>query len=106
MKVNFLASKTSQILICDLVLLFKKCCIQFLGLLEFILQYLSVLIFTCMISLTKFLDFAIVEALTTFKRAIFEDPMLVLLNWNPMVLDPCNWDGVYCSIAGDHVVKM
>ena len=59
-----------------------------------------------MISLTKFLDFAIVEALTAFKRAIFEDPLLVLLNWSPLVLDPCNWDGVYCSIAGDHVVKM
>ncbi|XP_047940352.1 probable LRR receptor-like serine/threonine-protein kinase At1g63430 [Salvia hispanica] len=47
-----------------------------------------------------------VEALTAFKRAIFEDPLLVLLNWSPLVLDPCNWDGVYCSIAGDHVVKI
>ncbi|KAL1559821.1 putative LRR receptor-like serine/threonine-protein kinase [Salvia divinorum] len=47
-----------------------------------------------------------VEALTAFKRAIFEDPLLVLLNWNPLVSDPCNWDGVYCSIAGDHVVKI
>lgn len=54
----------------------------------------------------KNLDFVIVEALTAFKRAIFEDPLLVLSNWNPLVSDPCNWSGVYCSNAGDHVVKM
>ncbi|XP_047952039.1 probable LRR receptor-like serine/threonine-protein kinase At1g63430 [Salvia hispanica] len=47
-----------------------------------------------------------VEALTAFKRAIFEDPLLVLSNWNPLVSDPCNWSGVYCSNAGDHVVKI
>ncbi|KAH6818229.1 Leucine-rich repeat protein kinase family protein [Perilla frutescens var. frutescens] len=47
-----------------------------------------------------------VEALTAFKRAIFEDPLLALSNWNPLISDPCNWSGVYCSMAGDHVVKI
>ncbi|XP_011080986.1 probable LRR receptor-like serine/threonine-protein kinase At1g63430 [Sesamum indicum] len=47
-----------------------------------------------------------VEALTSFKRAIFEDPLLVLSNWDPLVSDPCNWSGISCSMAGDHVVKL
>ncbi|KAL6496764.1 hypothetical protein OROHE_027326 [Orobanche hederae] len=47
-----------------------------------------------------------VEALTSFKRAIFEDPLLVLSNWNNLDSDPCNWSGVYCSMAGDHVLKL
>ncbi|KAK6137440.1 hypothetical protein DH2020_028797 [Rehmannia glutinosa] len=41
-----------------------------------------------------------------FPRAIFEDPLLVLSNWNPLDSDPCNWYGVYCSMAGDHVLKL
>ncbi|KAK6137618.1 hypothetical protein DH2020_028644 [Rehmannia glutinosa] len=45
-------------------------------------------------------------ALISFKRAIFEDPLLVLSNWNPLDSDPCNWYGVYCSMAGDHVLKL
>ncbi|KAI3468757.1 hypothetical protein Pfo_025420 [Paulownia fortunei] len=47
-----------------------------------------------------------VEALNSFKRAIFEDPLLVLSNWNPLDSDPCNWSGVYCSMAGDHIIKL
>ncbi|KAL7123069.1 hypothetical protein ACP275_01G082900 [Erythranthe tilingii] len=47
-----------------------------------------------------------VEALTSFKRAIFDDPLLVLSNWNPLDSDPCYWFGVSCSMAGDHVVKL
>ncbi|KAL3635517.1 hypothetical protein CASFOL_020064 [Castilleja foliolosa] len=47
-----------------------------------------------------------VEALTSFKRAVFEDPLLVLSNWNPLDSDPCYWSGVYCSMAGDHVLKL
>ncbi|EYU29741.1 hypothetical protein ABFS82_01G076100 [Erythranthe guttata] len=47
-----------------------------------------------------------VEALTSFKRAIFDDPLLVLSNWNPLDSDPCYWFGVSCSIASDHVVKI
>ncbi|KAL0371774.1 UNVERIFIED_CONTAM: putative LRR receptor-like serine/threonine-protein kinase [Sesamum calycinum] len=47
-----------------------------------------------------------VEALTSFKRAIIEDPMLVLSNWNPLDSDPCGWSGISCSVAGDHVIKL
>ncbi|KAK4435309.1 putative LRR receptor-like serine/threonine-protein kinase [Sesamum alatum] len=47
-----------------------------------------------------------VEALNSFKRAIFEDPLLVLSNWNPLDSDPCNWSGISCSMAGDHVIKL
>ncbi|KAK6137502.1 hypothetical protein DH2020_028755 [Rehmannia glutinosa] len=47
-----------------------------------------------------------IGALISFKRAIFEDPLLVLSNWNPLDSDPCNWYGVYCSMAGDHVLKL
>lgn len=47
-----------------------------------------------------------VEALTAFKRAVFEDPLLFLSNWNPLDSDPCYWKGVYCSMAGDHVIKI
>ncbi|PIN01475.1 Serine/threonine protein kinase [Handroanthus impetiginosus] len=47
-----------------------------------------------------------VRALTSFKRAIIEDPLLVMSNWNPLDSDPCNWSGVSCSMAGDHVIKL
>ncbi|KAI3453697.1 hypothetical protein Pfo_010360 [Paulownia fortunei] len=47
-----------------------------------------------------------VEALTSFKRAIIEDPWLVFSNWNPLGSDPCGWSGLSCSMAGDHVVKL
>ncbi|KAL7610607.1 hypothetical protein Lser_V15G09855 [Lactuca serriola] len=45
-----------------------------------------------------------VHALTVFKEAIFDDPLLVLSNWNGLDSDPCNWVGVYCS--DDHVRKV
>lgn len=47
-----------------------------------------------------------VWALTTFKEAIYEDPLMVLSNWNALDADPCDWNGVACSGARDHVVKM
>ncbi|KAL2544099.1 putative LRR receptor-like serine/threonine-protein kinase [Forsythia ovata] len=47
-----------------------------------------------------------VEALTSFKRAIIEDPLLVLSNWNPLDSDPCDWSGISCSMARDHVIKL
>ncbi|XP_073055658.1 probable LRR receptor-like serine/threonine-protein kinase At1g63430 isoform X1 [Primulina eburnea] len=47
-----------------------------------------------------------VEALTSFKRAIIEDPMLILSNWNSLDSDPCEWSCVSCSMAGDHVIKI
>ncbi|CAN1189814.1 Probable LRR receptor-like serine/threonine-protein kinase At1g63430 [Linum perenne] len=47
-----------------------------------------------------------VSALNAFKEAIYEDPLLVLSNWNVVDANPCEWSGVYCSSAGDHVVKI
>ncbi|XP_068306266.1 probable LRR receptor-like serine/threonine-protein kinase At1g63430 [Pyrus communis] len=47
-----------------------------------------------------------VWALTTFKEAIYEDPHLVLSNWNALDADPCAWSGITCSVARDHVIKI
>ncbi|KAF7810264.1 putative LRR receptor-like serine/threonine-protein kinase [Senna tora] len=48
-----------------------------------------------------------VSALTAFKEAIYEDPNLVLSNWNTVdSSDPCDWNGVSCNTARDHVVKL
>ncbi|XP_076947427.1 putative LRR receptor-like serine/threonine-protein kinase At1g63430 [Bidens hawaiensis] len=45
-----------------------------------------------------------VDALNSFKEGIFEDPLLVLRNWNDIDEDPCNWFGVTCS--ANLVVKL
>ncbi|KAK4488262.1 hypothetical protein RD792_004009 [Penstemon davidsonii] len=50
--------------------------------------------------------FCSVEALISFKRAIIEDPFLVLSNWIPLDSNPCGWNGISCSMAGDHVIKL
>ncbi|XP_061373757.1 probable LRR receptor-like serine/threonine-protein kinase At1g63430 [Gastrolobium bilobum] len=47
-----------------------------------------------------------VGALITFKEAVYEDPHLVLSNWNTLDSDPCDWNGVSCTAAGDHVIKL
>ncbi|KAK7251292.1 hypothetical protein RIF29_34349 [Crotalaria pallida] len=47
-----------------------------------------------------------VYALKAFKEAVYEDPHLVLSNWNTLVSDPCEWNGVSCTAAGDHVIKI
>ncbi|XP_059645626.1 probable LRR receptor-like serine/threonine-protein kinase At1g63430 [Cornus florida] len=47
-----------------------------------------------------------VYALNTFKEAIYEDPLLVLSNWNVLDSDPCDWFGISCSIARDRVIKL
>lgn len=47
-----------------------------------------------------------VLALTTFKEAIFEDPHLVMSNWNALDADPCEWSGITCTEARDHVIKL
>nr|AMM43029.1 LRR-RLK [Vernicia montana] len=47
-----------------------------------------------------------VWALTNFKQAIYEDPLRVLSNWNDLDADPCDWFGIFCSFARDHVVKI
>ena len=52
------------------------------------------------------MDFWTVSALTAFKEAIYEDPHMVLSNWNALDADPCGWSGISCSSARDHVVKM
>lgn len=44
-----------------------------------------------------FFFFFAVHALNSFKEGIFEDPFLVLSNWNSFDSDPCNWFGVTCS---------
>ncbi|XP_071707919.1 probable LRR receptor-like serine/threonine-protein kinase At1g63430 [Rutidosis leptorrhynchoides] len=45
-----------------------------------------------------------VHALNSFKQSIFEDPFLVLSNWNSFDSDPCNWFGVTCT--GNQVTKL
>ncbi|MBA0763888.1 hypothetical protein Gotri_013283 [Gossypium trilobum] len=47
-----------------------------------------------------------VWALTTFKEAIYEDPHLVLSNWNALDADPCNWFGITCNPERQHVTKI
>ncbi|KAK8584299.1 hypothetical protein V6N13_109685 [Hibiscus sabdariffa] len=47
-----------------------------------------------------------VWALTTFKEAIYEDPHLVLSNWNALDADPCNWFGITCDQERQHVTKI
>ncbi|XP_074303928.1 putative LRR receptor-like serine/threonine-protein kinase At1g63430 [Silene latifolia] len=47
-----------------------------------------------------------VWALTAFKEAIYEDPYLVLADWNGLDPTPCEWSGISCSIARDHVTKL
>ncbi|CAG7885902.1 unnamed protein product, partial [Brassica rapa] len=37
-----------------------------------------------------------------FKKAIYEDPLLVMSNWNDPYSDPCAWTGITCS--KDHVI--
>ncbi|MFS8003558.1 putative protein kinase RLK-Pelle-LRR-VI-2 family [Helianthus anomalus] len=45
-----------------------------------------------------------VHALNSFKEGIYEDPFLVLSDWNIFDSDPCNWVGVTCS--GNQVTKL
>ncbi|XWS38381.1 hypothetical protein CRYUN_Cryun19dG0126300 [Craigia yunnanensis] len=47
-----------------------------------------------------------VWALTTFKEAIYEDPHLVLSNWNALDADPCEWSGITCNQERQHVIKI
>ncbi|XP_020079882.1 probable LRR receptor-like serine/threonine-protein kinase At1g63430 [Ananas comosus] len=52
------------------------------------------------------LDSQAISALAAFKRAIFEDPLAVLSDWNAQGGDPCNWYGVVCSPSQDLVVSL
>ena len=59
------------------------------------------------IHLIRFVDpLCTVGALRRFKEAIYEDPLLVMSNWNDPNSHPCSWTGVTCSPSKDHVIKM
>ncbi|WOG81233.1 hypothetical protein DCAR_0100378 [Daucus carota subsp. sativus] len=47
-----------------------------------------------------------VDALTAFKEAIYDDPLLALSSWNALDSNPCNWSGISCSMTTDHVIKL
>ncbi|WZZ51576.1 hypothetical protein YC2023_051683 [Brassica napus] len=48
-----------------------------------------------------------VGALRRFKEAIYEDPLLVMSNWNDHPSsDPCAWTGIACSPSKDHVINI
>jgi hypothetical protein len=47
-----------------------------------------------------------VFALLAFKRAIFDDPLSRLLDWNVKDKDPCIWSGVSCSPFNSRVVTL
>ncbi|KAJ8560402.1 hypothetical protein K7X08_022262 [Anisodus acutangulus] len=47
-----------------------------------------------------------VYALKSFREAIYEDPRMVFSNWNALDSDPCDWPGIFCSMALDHVIKI
>lgn len=47
-----------------------------------------------------------VSALGAFKEKVYEDPFLALSNWNSLDADPCEWSGISCSTARDHVIKL
>ncbi|OVA13176.1 Protein kinase domain [Macleaya cordata] len=47
-----------------------------------------------------------VWALTAFKEAIYEDPFMVLSNWDALDADPCDWTGISCSPGRDHVTTL
>ncbi|XP_009627625.1 putative LRR receptor-like serine/threonine-protein kinase At1g63430 isoform X1 [Nicotiana tabacum] len=47
-----------------------------------------------------------VYVLNNFREAIYEDPLLVFSNWNALDSDPCDWSGIFCSMARDHVIKI
>ncbi|XP_077223807.1 putative LRR receptor-like serine/threonine-protein kinase At1g63430 isoform X2 [Tasmannia lanceolata] len=72
-----------------------------LGFLLFFSVFCGVLFISC-----DSLSHQEVLALNAFKKAIYDDPRLVLLDWNTVVQDPCDWVGIYCSPARDHVITL
>lgn len=69
------------------------------------------LLFLGLVSMLSFVASAMVAsnevgALTTFKEAVYEDPHMVLSNWNTLDSDPCDWNGVSCTGTRDHVIKL
>lgn len=47
-----------------------------------------------------------VSALLAFRRAIYEDPLSKLSDWNSKDKDPCAWSGVGCSPFNNRVVTL
>lgn len=47
-----------------------------------------------------------VSALLAFKRAIYDDPLSKLSDWNSRDKDPCTWSGVGCSAFNRQVVTL
>ncbi|KAI3906727.1 hypothetical protein MKW98_005080 [Papaver atlanticum] len=47
-----------------------------------------------------------VWALTAFKEAIYDDPNLVLSNWDALDADPCSWAGISCSPGRDRILTL
>lgn len=70
------------------------------GLIQFVSVLCALFLVTCEASSSE------VYALNSFKEAIYEDPNLVLLDWNALEADPCDWYGISCSPTGDHVSKL
>ena len=48
----------------------------------------------------------LVNALSAFKRAIYEDPQSRLSDWNTHDGDPCAWSCVVCSDLDNRVVSL
>ncbi|WJX54896.1 hypothetical protein P8452_40727 [Trifolium repens] len=75
------------------------------------MKFLTSFLFLCLFSSLFLVDSDSlppneVWALTSFKEAIYEDPNLALSNWNMLESDLCNWFGVTCTMARDHVIKL
>ncbi|KAK7358633.1 hypothetical protein VNO77_00571 [Canavalia gladiata] len=75
------------------------------------LYFCTSLLFLSLVSTLSFVASVTVPsnevwALTTFKEAVYEDPHKVLSNWNTLDSDLCDWNGVYCTAARDHVIKL
>lgn len=45
-------------------------------------------------------------ALLAFKDAIYDDPNLVLSNWNGLDQEPCNWSGINCAAGAVQALNL
>ncbi|XP_012574551.1 probable LRR receptor-like serine/threonine-protein kinase At1g63430 [Cicer arietinum] len=75
------------------------------------MNFFTSFLFLCLFSTISLVDSVTlppneVWALTSFKESIYEDPYLALSNWNSLESDLCNWVGVSCTMARDHVIKL
>ncbi|KAL5718482.1 hypothetical protein ACHQM5_011380 [Ranunculus cassubicifolius] len=68
-------------------------------------QLVSVIGVLCFVTCDSFAPNE-VWALNAFREAIYEDPHMVLSNWNSLDADPCKWRGIYCSPAQNHIITL